>query len=126
VLIDTYLVDEITARLQSALLDVWLTRFVRVFPTTDNELTGYGWYWDFFTDWTPAPIDTPTLFLRAMDPVPGVEHERTPSRDDWRSSWRLPHTLAEVRGNHFTVMTEHASSTAQVIDEWLTALPVTP
>jgi mycoketide-CoA synthase len=125
VLIDTYLVDEITARLQSALLDVWLTRFVRVFPTTDNELTGYGWYWDFFTDWTPAPIDTPTLFLRAMDPVPGIEHERTPSRDDWRSSWRLPHTLAEVRGNHFTVMTEHASSTAQVIDDWLTALPAT-
>jgi acyl transferase domain-containing protein/NADPH:quinone reductase-like Zn-dependent oxidoreductase/thioesterase domain-containing protein/acyl carrier protein len=125
VLIDTYLVDEITPKLQAALLDVWLTRFVRVFATTDNELTGYGWYWNLFTDWAPTPIATPTLFLRAADPVPGIEHERTPSRDDWRSSWRLPHTLVDAPGNHFTILTEHAGSTAQAIEDWLAALPGT-
>jgi NADPH:quinone reductase-like Zn-dependent oxidoreductase/acyl carrier protein len=124
VLIDTYLVEEITPRLLSALLDLWLARFLRVFPPTDNELTGYGWYWNLFADWKPSLIATPTLFLRAMDPVPGAEHERTSSGDDWRSSWRLPHTLAEVQGNHFTILTEQPDSTAQIIDDWLAALPV--
>jgi acyl transferase domain-containing protein/NADPH:quinone reductase-like Zn-dependent oxidoreductase/thioesterase domain-containing protein/acyl carrier protein len=125
VLIDSYRMREITPRLQSALLDVWLRRFVRVFPTSDNELTGYGWYWNLFADWTPEPIATPTLFLRAMDPVPGIEHERTPSSDDWRASWNQPHTLVDVPGDHYTLVTEHAGSIAQVIDEWLAALPVT-
>jgi thioesterase domain-containing protein len=124
VLIDTYLVDDITPKLLSVLLDVWLTRFVSIFPTTDDELTGYAWYWNLFADWTAAPITTPTLFLRATDPVPGIEHERTPSRDDWRSCWKQPHTLVEVPGNHFTVLTEHAGSTAQVIHDWLAALPI--
>jgi acyl transferase domain-containing protein/NADPH:quinone reductase-like Zn-dependent oxidoreductase/thioesterase domain-containing protein/acyl carrier protein len=124
VLIDSYLVDDITPTFLSVLVDVWLTRYLRVFPTTENELTGYAWYWNLFADWAPAPIATPILFCRARDPVPGIEHERTPSRGDWRSSWKQPHTLVEVPGNHFTVLTEHAGSAAQVIHDWLAALPV--
>lgn len=54
-----------------------------------------------------------------MEPVPGIEHERTASRDDWRSSWSQPHTLVEVPGNHVTVLSEHAGSTAQAIQDWL-------
>ncbi|HKE18416.1 MAG TPA: SDR family NAD(P)-dependent oxidoreductase [Kofleriaceae bacterium] len=121
VLIDSYLVEDITPGLQSALLDVWLTRFVSVFPTTANELTGYGWYWSLFSGWTPPPVATPTLFLRARDPVPGIEQERTPGRGDWRAWWSQPHELVEVPGNHFTVLTEHAGNTAQVIHDWLDA-----
>jgi thioesterase domain-containing protein/acyl carrier protein len=121
VLIDTYRMDELTPGLTSVLLDGWLTRVLRVLPTTDDDFTSHRWYAGLFADWTPTPIAAPTLFLRAMEPVPGLEHERTTRGGDWRPSWSQPHTLVEVPGHHFTVLTEHASSTAQIIHDWLAA-----
>ncbi|MEK8173973.1 hypothetical protein NKH77_48615 [Streptomyces sp. M19] len=40
---------------------------------------------------------------------------------DFRPSWNLPHTALDVPGDHFTIMQEHAASTAESVDCWLTA-----
>ncbi|HWO24080.1 MAG TPA: type I polyketide synthase, partial [Kofleriaceae bacterium] len=121
VLIDTYLIGELTPGLTSTLLGGWLTRVLRAIPTTDDDFTSHGWYAGLFADWTPPPIAAPTLFLRAREPVPGLEHARTTHGGDWRPSWSRPHTLVEVPGAHFTILTEHANSTAQIIHDWLAA-----
>jgi hypothetical protein len=95
------------------------------FPRTDNEFTAWSWYFiELFAHWTPPPIATPTLFLRCMDPAPGVEHEQLPGRGDWRASWKEAHTIVDVPGHHINVTTKHAASTARVIHDWLAALPV--
>ncbi|HWO22085.1 MAG TPA: thioesterase domain-containing protein, partial [Kofleriaceae bacterium] len=121
VLVDTYQMDELSPGIISVLLDSWLTKVLRVLPTTDDDFTSYDWYAGLFADWTPTPIAAPTLFLRATEPAPGLEHARTTRGDDWRPSWSQPHTLVEAPGNHFTVLTEHAGSTAQIIHDWLAA-----
>ncbi|GAA2301474.1 hypothetical protein GCM10010376_17100 [Streptomyces violaceusniger] len=36
----------------------------------------------------------------------------------------IPRTDVRVRGNHYTLMSEHADSTAGVIHDWLTGLSV--
>jgi thioesterase domain-containing protein len=124
VLIDTYLPDEVTPGIGAAFLDSWLTRFPSA--RIDNEFTSYGWYLEMFAHWTPAPIATPTLFLRCMEPMPGIEHEQVPGRHDWRASWNEAHTVIDVRGHHLNVLMEHATSTAQVIQNWLATLPAVP
>ena len=68
-------------------------------------------------------ITTPTLFLRATEPVPGIEHEQVPGRGGWQASWKDAHTIIDVPSHHYSMMLQHASSTAQVIQDWLGALP---
>jgi thioesterase domain-containing protein/acyl carrier protein/NAD(P)-dependent dehydrogenase (short-subunit alcohol dehydrogenase family) len=120
VLIDTYLLAEITPGIETAFMERWLTGFP--FPRIDNELTAHGWYSSLFGHLTPAPIATPTLFVRCRDPVPGIEHEQIPGRGGWQTAWKDAHTVIDVPGHHFNALTEHAASTAQVIEDWLAAL----
>ncbi|GLZ27951.1 hypothetical protein Lesp02_01410 [Lentzea sp. NBRC 105346] len=80
----------------------------------DPWITALGRYHRLLTAWTPQPIGTPTLVLRAADPVTGSAP--TPVL------WRLPHTEIEVRGNHFTVLEDHAEETAKVVRDWLLSL----
>lgn len=42
---------------------------------------------------------------------------------DWRTSWKQPHSLIEVPGHHFNVLTDHAESTARAIHDWLATAP---
>ncbi|MFJ5123187.1 SDR family NAD(P)-dependent oxidoreductase [Kitasatospora sp. NPDC088548] len=66
-------------------------------------LTATAAYVQLMAHWTPTPIDTPTLYLRA-----------TPSL-----SWPVPHTLRQATGDHFTMITQYASHQADTIQQWL-------
>ncbi|KIF01567.1 hypothetical protein PL81_34865, partial [Streptomyces sp. RSD-27] len=88
-------------------------------PLDDTRLTAMGAYHRLLLDWTPEPTRAPVLHLRAGEPMAAW----TDPREDWRSVWDAAHTVTDVPGNHFTMMTEHAPATARAVDAWLDALP---
>ncbi|QBJ98639.1 alpha/beta fold hydrolase [Rhodococcus sp. ABRD24] len=56
----------------------------------------------------------PTLLVRADEPM-------GPWPDDsWRSTWPFAHDIADVPGDHFTMIQEHADAIARHIVAWLT------
>jgi thioesterase domain-containing protein len=85
----------------------------------DVRLTAMGAYLQLFEEWKPAEIATPTLLVRAAEPMPGVAAD-----SGWQASWDRAHTAIDVPGDHFTVLEEHAESTAQAVQDWLST--VTP
>ncbi|MBB5159682.1 hypothetical protein [Saccharopolyspora phatthalungensis] len=118
VLLDTYLPtsDEIAAILPELIGDM--------FEPPDGiahleqlRLTAMGRYFRMFGDWNPNPVSAPKLFVRPGDPL--REHHREVA---WRAGWPLPHHSADVGGNHFTMMSEGAATTAEAISRWIDAL----
>ncbi|MFJ5263440.1 type I polyketide synthase [Streptomyces sp. NPDC088387] len=83
----------------------------------DSTLAAMGAYHRIFLDHHPEPVDTPTLLVRATQPTPAMAATKTPA--DWRTSWPLPHETVDVPGNHLTMMTEHAQTTASAIRGWI-------
>ncbi len=81
-------------------------------------LTTMGAYLTVLGPWRPSPVHTPTLLLRARDPLPGMPADR-----DWRASWPLPHEAVDVAGNHFSVLEDHSGTTAAAVATWLGSLP---
>jgi len=59
------------------------------------------------------------LLVRAEEPLDG-----SPDNGDWKSSWASSAnlTIADVPGDHFTMMTEHADTTAGAVNDWLAGL----
>ncbi|BAJ32315.1 MULTISPECIES: type I polyketide synthase [Kitasatospora] len=86
---------------------------------TDTGLTAMGSYLRTFGPWQPTPIATPTLLLRAADPLPGTPGPERLGDADWRAFWRLPHEELDVPGDHFTVLEEHSATTADAVHRWL-------
>nr|AAX98192.1 polyketide synthase type I [Streptomyces aizunensis] len=85
-------------------------------PVDDNRLLAMGAYFRLFGGWKPEVVKTPTLLVRAGERF----FDWTRSTDgDWRSYWDLDHTALDVPGNHFTMMEEHAPTTAQAVEGWL-------
>jgi pimeloyl-ACP methyl ester carboxylesterase len=84
----------------------------------DNRLTAMGGYHRILGEWHPQPVETPTLMVRATEPVPGPSGAPEDARM-LHVDWKLPHTAIEVPGDHFTIAEEHAESTASVVDKWL-------
>ncbi|WP_425558974.1 SDR family NAD(P)-dependent oxidoreductase [Kutzneria kofuensis] len=82
---------------------------------SDTRLTAMGAYFRLFAGWEPTEIATPTLLVRASEPLPHQADE-----PGWQVSWKLPHTLVDVAGNHFSMMDENAETTMHAIHEWLT------
>ncbi|MER6300741.1 beta-ketoacyl synthase N-terminal-like domain-containing protein, partial [Kitasatospora sp. NPDC001539] len=78
-------------------------------PLDDVCLTAMGGYARLFEAWQPQPLATPTLHLRAARPLPGFP------ATGWQSDWPLPHTGAEVPGDHFTMTGEHAATTVRAV-----------
>ncbi|MFE1403354.1 hypothetical protein ACFW5D_06715 [Streptomyces sp. NPDC058770] len=75
-----------------------------------DRLTAMARYFELFNDWKPAPLACPALYVRARDPLPGTESA---------PGWSLPHAEVTVPGDHFTVLEEHARTTALAIHRWL-------
>jgi acyl transferase domain-containing protein/NADPH:quinone reductase-like Zn-dependent oxidoreductase/thioesterase domain-containing protein len=77
----------------------------------DAWLTAMAHY--FSLDW--ADLDhtaLPTLLVRPEEPLAGSAA--------WTFSSNI--TLADVPGNHFSMMTDHAGPTARAVDDWLARL----
>ncbi|WP_051173720.1 type I polyketide synthase [Amycolatopsis orientalis] len=79
-------------------------------PADDSWITAMLHYGTF--DWTPAYLPIPVLFVRAGDPV----QDWPP---DWEPVWPFEHTAVSTRGNHFTMMEEHAPHTAALMNDWM-------
>ena len=66
--------------------------------------------------WSQQKITTPTLLVRAND-TPG----ESTAHYSWILSWEFSSsvTVVDVPGNHFTMIGEHADTTAQAVSDWL-------
>jgi thioesterase domain-containing protein len=84
--------------------DAWLTATARYFSL--------GWH-------DLARTDVPTLLVRAQE----FDGEAPPDRD-WKPSWAFSSrlTVVDVPGKHFTMMNDHAPTTARAVNEWLAEL----
>ncbi|MEV5886224.1 beta-ketoacyl synthase N-terminal-like domain-containing protein [Streptomyces sp. NPDC052020] len=98
-----------------------------VFSTT--RLSAMGRYGTLMRQCAPEEITAPVLFVRPTESFvderegTGGSAAATGAEDDsWRSSWPAPHTLREVRGNHFTLLESSARATAGTVEEWLRSL----
>lgn len=89
-----------------------LRRAAEFASASPDRLTAMAGYFDLFSDWKPAPLACPTLYVRARDLLPGAE----PAPD-----WSLPHAEITVPGDHFTMLEGHARTTALALHQWLCA-----
>ncbi|TDC27035.1 SDR family NAD(P)-dependent oxidoreductase [Streptomyces sp. 8K308] len=119
ILLDTYPPDGMTPRLRKA-MNYELIERRREFSTLDyTALTAIGTYRSLHRGWRPVPLEAPTLLVRPTDCVPGSPEEPTTGYDEWRATWPLDHDLAEVPGDHCTMVADHADKTAEVVHRWL-------
>jgi thioesterase domain-containing protein len=119
VLIDTYWLDaDLLATTLRAALATAAQReaVVGLGEPGVTRLTAMGGYLRILADWTPTPLTTPTLLVRAREPFTGPVGQDQPAR------WRLPHVVVEVPGNHFSMMAEHAGTTSDAIEAWVATL----
>jgi thioesterase domain-containing protein len=115
VLVDTYSHDtEVIVGIQRELVGGMLEREGSYVPMNDLRLIAMGAYLRLFSVWRPTQTTTPTLLVRATEPMSNRSRNV-----DWRATWTLPHTLLHAPGNHFTLMEEHAAATARIIHDWL-------
>jgi polyketide synthase 12 len=90
----------------------------RADATDDAWLTAIAHY--FSLDWTGLTQTTiPTLLVRAKEPIDG-----SPEDGEWKTSWTLSSrvTVVDVLGDHFSMMKDHADTTARAVNEWLRGL----
>ncbi|MEU6180133.1 type I polyketide synthase [Streptomyces coeruleorubidus] len=85
----------------------------------DSTLAAIGAYNRIFLGWSPEPIATPTLLVRAQRPTPAMA--AAAEADDWRTSWSAAHDVVDVPGDHLTMMREHAETTVSAIRSWIDA-----
>ncbi|MER7468445.1 SDR family NAD(P)-dependent oxidoreductase [Streptomyces sp. NPDC097981] len=87
-------------------------------PVDDSRLLAMGAYFRLFGGWKPEAVKAPTLLVRAEEQF--FDWKRS-TNGDWRSYWDLEHTAVDVAGNHFTMMEQHATTTAGAVEQWLDA-----
>jgi NAD(P)-dependent dehydrogenase (short-subunit alcohol dehydrogenase family) len=81
----------------------------------DAWLLAMAHYFSF--DWTAlCRTDIPTLLVRARELI-GAPQGDGRAGISWALSSRV--TVADVPGDHFTMMTDHAETTARAVNEWL-------
>ncbi|MFC5744888.1 acyltransferase domain-containing protein [Actinomadura rugatobispora] len=78
--------------------------------TPDSAFTAMTAYFELFDGWAPEPSPVPTLFARAA----GNTDQLT---------WPLPHDRDSIPGDHFTILQEHAATTADAIRAWVAGVP---
>ena len=116
VLLDSYWPDHALGSelLPRVLVSTAVTRqALAAFGIGTNRLTATGGYLRLLTDWQPAPVSTPTLLLRARQPIPEFAADGLQG-----TPWRLPHTALDVPGDHFTMLADHAVALADAIGHW--------
>ncbi|MCM3884776.1 alpha/beta fold hydrolase, partial [Frankia sp. R82] len=88
---------------------------------SDASLTTMGAYVKIFDGWQPKPVETPTLLVRAADPLPRtVVDPADPT--GWQAYWATPHEAVDVPGEHFSILEEHSPTTVAAITRFLDSL----
>ncbi|WP_264349340.1 type I polyketide synthase [Streptomyces milbemycinicus] len=90
----------------------------------DVSMAALGAYTRMARGWRPEPTDVPTLLVRATDPLPELlTHGDGEARDGGgQTSWREPYDTVDVPGSHWSLLEEHAHTTAEAIRAWIGAL----
>jgi len=122
VLLDVYTPRDLAGRLAS-----WQGQFARWLDRQeasglsmdDARMTAMAVHYGELERSEPAPVPVPTLLVRASEPL-----GPWPSDTSWKASWPNPDDCVDVEGNHFTMMTDHAASTAAAISRWIESLPI--
>jgi acyl transferase domain-containing protein/acyl-CoA synthetase (AMP-forming)/AMP-acid ligase II len=123
ILLDTLLLDCLSPQLSKALIYELFTRRPMLTDTfDDNQITVMMIYQQMFQQWQPQPLAAPTLLVRPTDGIPGPPNEPL-TRQQWRTHWPLEHIEIETPGDHFTISTEHAHTTAETVRKWLSTQP---
>ncbi|MYU63123.1 thioesterase domain-containing protein, partial [Streptomyces sp. SID69] len=99
----------------SAMTSDMLRRAATYASASPERLTAMAGYFELFDGWKPAPLACPTLYVRAQDTLPGAGPA---------PAWSLPHAAITVPGDHFTLLEEHARTTALAVHQWLGDGPV--
>jgi thioesterase domain-containing protein/acyl carrier protein len=116
-LIDTYLAsEESSAGALGAIFDQSLgnMRSAAYDSISDDRLTAMGTYMRLLADWQPQELAARTLLIRASDPVRGG-----PPDGEWKARWSTSHEALDAPGDHFTLIEDHAESTARTVENWL-------
>jgi NADPH:quinone reductase-like Zn-dependent oxidoreductase/thioesterase domain-containing protein/acyl carrier protein len=87
----------------------------------DAGLTAMAAYLRIFSEWQPDELSIPTVIIGAEEPTDGLQIDGV---GEWRHRWGRIDIAMEVPGNHFTMLDEHAESTAQAVHEALGRLPL--
>ncbi|MEU6776572.1 type I polyketide synthase [Streptomyces sp. NPDC046759] len=87
-----------------------------------EQLTAMGRYMRLFDDWAAPEIAAPTLLVRASEPMlsgaaDGDGRGAPPEHVD---------TIVEVAGNHYSMLEDHAGTTAAAVDSWLADVVTDP
>ncbi|MET9296621.1 type I polyketide synthase [Streptomyces sp. NPDC003077] len=87
-----------------------------------EQLTAMGHYMGLFNAWDAPSVSAPSLLVRASEPLltdaPGGKGHAAPPE-------HVGQTLL-VPGNHYSMMEDHAGTTAAAVRSWLTDLPTAP
>ncbi|WP_445397867.1 type I polyketide synthase [Streptomyces sp. LE64] len=83
----------------------------------DMALTAFGSYVRMLRGWRPEPLGVPTLLVRAAERPSDADTGRT-----GRAPWPGPYDTAEVPGDHWTIVDDHAATTARAVRTWADGL----
>ncbi|WP_280118924.1 type I polyketide synthase [Streptomyces marokkonensis] len=123
VLLDTYMprADSPFLRFSQQMLGGMFDRESLFAHMDSDRLTAMSWYVAMIGEWEPGPLDCPVLLVRSTEPPVPAEPGEEMRPEEWQTSWDRAHTVLDVPGNHFTMMEDHARSTAEATDGWLTS-----
>jgi thioesterase domain-containing protein len=118
VLVDTYLprADSPLERFRDDLLGGMFDREEMFAPMDAARLSAMSWYFRLMGNWSPGELKAPVLMIRSTEPPVAAEGL---DKAEWQTTWPQAHTTTDVEGNHFTMMEEHAKTTAEAISAWL-------
>ncbi|WP_159052696.1 SDR family NAD(P)-dependent oxidoreductase, partial [Streptomyces bungoensis] len=125
-LLDTYMprADSPFTRFSAEMLSGMFDR-ESMFATMDaDRLSAMSWYINMIGEWDPGELSVPVLLVRPSEPPATVAGRGPAEPEEWQSSWDGAGSVAQVPGNHFTMMESHAAATAGALTTWIdTVLP---
>jgi thioesterase domain-containing protein len=116
ILLDTY-TDATILEVLPQVFDVMVKSEYADMATRDAGLVAMGAYAKLAVEWKVTDIVAPVLLVRATQPLNGGSTDSS-----WRANLDTAHTIVDVPGDHFTMMDEHAQSTGQEVEKWLSKL----
>ncbi|MGW9172883.1 type I polyketide synthase, partial [Streptomyces decoyicus] len=124
-LLDTYLPREDSpfTRFAGEMLGGMFDRESLFAHMDSDRLTAMSWYIHVVGAWSPDRLPCPVLLVRSSEPPVSVEQAGELAPEEWQASWDGADTVTEVPGNHFTMMEDHAGSTAKSVAAWMAGLP---
>ncbi|WP_283098503.1 type I polyketide synthase [Frankia sp. AgB32] len=127
ILIDSYPPE---SAVREGMADWWLTAMIsgmldRVeryqMVWSDASLTTMGAYVKIFDGWQAKPVQTPTLLVRAAQPLRRTTIDPA-NPTGWQAYWSTPHEAVDVPGEHFSILEEHSPTTVAAIREFIETL----